>query len=86
MPYVSPHYRRNGSYVRGHNRRSTPRAARESGQVWVSAYNRTDGSRVRGHWRNASTAPTTNSRSLGSWAAIPIGLILFLIVLGILSN
>ncbi len=27
MPYVRPHYRRDGAYVKGHNRRSRPRAA-----------------------------------------------------------
>jgi hypothetical protein len=55
MPYVRPHYR-NGRYVRGHYRRSTPTTYRDSGKVWVSAHRRGDGTPVRGHWRNTGSA------------------------------
>ena len=43
MPEVRGHYRRNGTYVRPHYRRSTPRAYRDNGQVWVPPHRRSDG-------------------------------------------
>lgn len=63
VTYVRPHYRRDGTYVKGHNRRTRPRTApprtapRRTPRVstgpttYVRPYHRTDGTRVRGHHR-----------------------------------
>lgn len=83
MPRVSGHYRADGTYVRPHYRRSTPRAAHGTGQQWVRTHYR-NGRRVTGHWRNvAEPQPTRTDDSSLYLFGIPIGvlfLILFLVL------
>jgi len=67
VTYVRPHYRRDGTYVKGHNRRTRPRTAQPGAAsrratprprpipagptTYVRPYYRSDGICVRGHHR-----------------------------------
>ncbi|AEY94385.1 hypothetical protein SHJG_p270 (plasmid) [Streptomyces hygroscopicus subsp. jinggangensis 5008] len=94
MTYVRPHYRRDGTYVKGHNRRTRPRTAqlgtaprRATPQprpvatgptTYVRPYYRTDGTRVRGHHRSIS--PGTIAVAAGTGGG---GLLLLLLLLAL---
>ncbi|KUN16492.1 hypothetical protein AQJ23_45070 [Streptomyces antibioticus] len=94
MTYVRPHYRRDGTYVKGHNRRTRPRAAqphtaprrttqrprpvRTGPTTYVRPHYRRDGTRVRGHHRSIS--PRTIAVAAGTGGG---GLLLLLLLLAL---
>lgn len=97
VTYIRPHYRRDGTYVKGHNRRTRPRTAqprtapRRTAQrprpvptgptAYVRPYYRTDGTRVRGHRRSIS--PRTIAVLAGTGGG---GLMLLLLLLALASG
>ncbi|QKZ23805.1 hypothetical protein [Streptomyces chartreusis] len=94
MTYVRPHYRRDGTYVKGHTRRTRPRtrpAPQGPRRVtprprpvptgptsYVRPYYRTDGTRVRGHRR--AVTPRTIAVVAGTGGG---GLVLLLLLLAL---
>ncbi|WP_329167528.1 hypothetical protein OHB49_45665 (plasmid) [Streptomyces sp. NBC_01717] len=97
MSYVRPHYRRDGTYVKGHNRRTRPRTAQPrtaprrttprprpvpaGPTTYIRPHYRSDGTRVRGHHRSIS--PRTIAVVAGTGGG---GLLLFLLLLALASG
>lgn len=101
MPYVRGHYRRDGTYVRPHHRRSR-RSTRTSSSTRPGTYSRVGTTvptrpapasattRVRGHYRNGSYV-RPHYRRISTPAAVAAavrggGLLILLVVLALLSG
>ncbi|MFK8905438.1 hypothetical protein [Streptomyces sp. YS-3] len=81
MTYVRPHVRQDGTYVKGHYRRTRPtatagttprrtsvpppRPVHTGPTTYVHPYYRTDGTRVRGHHRSISPRAVAAGSSAG---------------------
>ncbi|GGN88957.1 hypothetical protein GCM10010112_72920 [Actinoplanes lobatus] len=85
MTHVRGHYRRNGSYVRPHTRRTTPKTA---GTTRVRAHYRSDGTYVRSHQRTVTTSQSTPTGDGDDASLLIAGLIILLILIaaGIIAS
>jgi hypothetical protein len=80
MTHVRGHYRRNGSYVRPHTRRTTPRTA---GTTRVRAHHRSDGTYVRSHNRVVTASQSTPADGGGCGSLLFAGLMILCILAAI---
>jgi hypothetical protein len=85
MTHVRGHYRRNGSYVRPHTRRTTPRTP---GAIRVRAHRRSDGTYVRSHNRNVAASQSTpaDGSSCGSLLLAGLMILLILAAIGVIAS
>jgi hypothetical protein len=86
MTHVRGHYRRNGSYVRPHTRRTTPRTP--GATTRVRAHYRNDGTYVRSHDRTVTASQSAPADGSGCGSLLFTGLVILLILaaIGIIAS